>query len=133
MPGMLEETLLAFDYGEKKLGVAIGNSVLKQSRPLDIILELTRNARFARIAALIDTWKPERIVVGLALESDGSEHYPAGHCRRFARQLEGRFGVPVVLVDERGSSVEAQKFTGNHPDDAHAAAIILQRYFDALP
>ena len=79
---MHEETLLAFDYGEKKLGVAIGNSLLKQSRPLDIILELTRVARFARIAALIDTWKPERIVVGLALESDGSEHYPAGHCRR---------------------------------------------------
>lgn len=132
MPGMHEETLLAFDYGEKKLGVAIGNSLLKQSRPLDIILDLTRVARFARIEALLETWKPDRIVVGLALESDGSEHYPAGHCRRFARQLEGRFGIPVVLVDERGSSVEAQKFAGNHPDDAHAAAIILQRYFDAL-
>ena len=133
MSGMHEETLLAFDYGEKKLGVAIGNSLLRQSRPLDIILDLTRVARFARIAALLETWKPERIVVGLALESDGSEHYPAGHCRRFARQLEGRFGIPVVLVDERGSSVQAQKFTGNNHDDAHAAAIILQRYFDALP
>ncbi len=130
---MPEETLLAFDYGEKKLGVAIGNSLLRQSRPLDIILELTRLGRFARIAALIEEWKPERIVVGLALESDGTEHYPAGHCRRFARQIEGRFGIPVILVDERGSSVQAQKFTGNYADDAHAAAIILQRYFDALP
>ncbi len=129
---MHEETLLGFDYGAKKLGVAIGNSLLRQSRPLDIILEPTRIGRFARIAALIEMWQPERMVVGLALESDGTEHYPAGHCRRFARQLEGRFGIPVVLVDERGSSVLAQKFTGNNADDAHAAAIILQRYFDAL-
>ncbi|HBI82965.1 Holliday junction resolvase RuvX [Orrella sp. NBD-18] len=129
---MLEETLLAFDYGAKKLGVALGNSLLRQARPLDIILEQTRVGRFERIEKLIRTWKPDRVVVGLALEPDGSEHYPAGHCRRFARQIEGRFGIPVVMVDERGSSVEAQKITGNDHDDAQAAAIILQRYFDAL-
>lgn len=129
---MREETLLAFDYGEKKLGVAIGNSLLKQARALDIIMETTRIGRFARISKLIETWKPERIVVGLALESDGTEHYPAGHCRRFGRQIEGRYGIPVVMIDERGSSVLAQKITGNDHDDAQAAAIILQRYFDAL-
>lgn len=129
---MPEETLLAFDYGAKKLGVAIGNSLLKRARPLDIILEQTRIGRFDRVEKLIQTWRPDRIVVGLALEPDGSEHYPAGHCRRFGRQIEGRFGIPVVMVDERGSSVEAQKITGNDHDDAQAAAIILQRYFDAL-
>jgi putative Holliday junction resolvase len=128
---MPEETLLAFDYGAKKLGVALGNTLLKQARPLDLILEPTRDGRFARIAALLATWQPERLVVGLALATDGSEQYASQHCRRFARQLEGRFGLPVVLVDERGSSVEAQKITGNAPDDAVAAAIILQRYFDA--
>jgi len=127
---MPEETLLAFDYGAKKLGVALGNTLLKQARPLDLILESTRDGRFARITALIDTWKPERLVVGLALATDGSEQYASQHCRRFARQLEGRYAIPVVLVDERGSSVEAQKITGNAPDDAVAAAIILQRYFD---
>lgn len=130
---MPEETLLAFDYGAKKLGVALGNTLLKQARPLDLILEPTRDGRFARIAALIDTWQPERFVVGLALATDGSEQYASQHCRRFARQLEGRYGIPVVLVDERGSSVEAQKITGNAPDDAVAAAIILQRYFDTIP
>jgi putative Holliday junction resolvase len=130
---MPEETLLAFDYGAKKLGVALGNSLLKQARPLDLILEPTREGRFARIAALIKTWQPERLVVGLALATDGSEQHATRHCRRFARQLEGRYGLPVVLVDERGSSVEAQKITGNAPDDAVAAAIILQRYFDAHP
>jgi putative Holliday junction resolvase len=130
---MPEETLLAFDYGAKKLGVALGNTLLKQARPLDLILEPTRDGRFARIAALLATWQPERLVVGLALATDGTEQYASQHCRRFARQLEGRFGIPVVLVDERGSSVEAQKITGNAPDDAVAAAIILQRYFDAHP
>lgn len=130
---MPEETLLAFDYGAKKLGVALGNTLLKQARPLALILEPTRDGRFARIEALLKTWQPERLVVGLALATDGTEQYASQHCRRFARQLEGRFGIPVVLVDERGSSVEAQKITGNAPDDAVAAAIILQRYFDAHP
>lgn len=128
---MPEETLLAFDYGAKKLGVALGNTLLRQARPLEIILEATRVGRFARIEALLKRWEPQRLVVGLALSTDGSEQYASQHCRRFARQLEGRFGLPVVLVDERGSSVQAQKITGNDPDDAVAAAIILQRYFDA--
>jgi putative Holliday junction resolvase len=129
---MPEETLLAFDYGAKKLGVAMGNTLLKQARPLDIILDATRDGRFARIELLLKRWQPERLVVGLALTTEGGEQYASQHCRRFARQLEGRFGLPVVLIDERGSSVQAQKITGNEPDDAVAAAIILQRYFDAL-
>ena len=128
---MPEETLLAFDYGTKQLGVAIGNTLLRQARPLDIILEPTRIGRFARIASLIDTWRPERLVVGLALDTDGSDQYATNRCRRFANQLHGRYGLPVELVDERGSSVEAQRMTGQAPDDAVAAAIILQRYFDA--
>ena len=128
---MHEETLLAFDYGTKKLGVAIGNTLLRQARALDIILEPTRIGRFARISALIDTWRPERLVVGLALDTDGSDQYATNRCRRFANQLHGRYGLPVELVDERGSSVLAQRIAGNAPDDAVAAAIILQRYFDA--
>ena len=128
---MHEETLLAFDYGTKKLGVAIGNTLLRQARALDIILEPTRIGRFARISALIDTWRPERLVVGLALDTDGSDQYATNRCRRFANQLHGRYGLPVELVDERGSSVLAQRIASNAPDDAVAAAIILQRYFDA--
>ena len=129
---MPEETLLAFDYGTRKLGVAIGNTLLRQSSPLQIIHDETRDARFRRIQQLIQDWQPQRLVVGLALNKDGSEQEATLRCRRFARQLEGRFGLPVELVDERGSSMEAQEFVGNAPDDAHAAAIILQRYLDAL-
>ena len=129
---MPEETLLAFDYGTKKLGVALGTSLLRQARPLDIILEPTRVGRFNRISALIDTWQPERLVVGLALATDGTDQYATNRCRRFAHQLEGRYRLPVELVDERGSSLQAQRIAGNAPDDALAAAIILQRYFDAL-
>ena len=132
MPGMREETLLAFDYGTRKLGVAIGNTVLRQSSPLEIILDETRDARFARIQQLIRSWQPQRLVVGLALDTEGGEQEATARCRRFARQLHGRFGLPVELVDERGSSMEAQEIVGNAPDDAHAAAIILQRYLDAL-
>ena len=88
--------------------------------------------RFNRISALIDTWQPERLVVGLALATDGTDQYATNRCRRFAHQLEGRYRLPVELVDERGSSLQAQRIAGNAPDDALAAAIILQRYFDAL-
>ena len=130
---MPEETLLAFDYGAKKLGVALGNTLLKQARALDLILEPTRVGRFARITALIDTLLPERIVVGLALSTDGSAQYASQPSRRFARPLERRYGIPVMLVDEPCSSVESQDITGRAPDDAVAAAIILQRYFDAHP
>ncbi|NYT67478.1 Holliday junction resolvase RuvX [Pusillimonas noertemannii] len=131
---MPEETLLAFDYGLKKIGVAVGNTLTRQARPLKILSPVTREQRFAALAALLEEWRPDRVVVGLPLASDGSEQYHSLRCRRFANQLHGRFGVTAELVDERGSSVEAQLALGNHDaDDAMAAAIILQRYFDALP
>jgi len=131
---MPEETLLAFDYGLKKIGVAVGNTLTKQARPLRILTPVTREQRFAAIAALLDEWQPDRVVVGLPLTSDGGEQYASLRCRRFANQLHGRFGIKTQLVDERDSSVEAQDALGNHDaDDAMAAAIILQRYLDALP
>jgi len=126
------ETLLAFDVGEKKIGIAIGNTVTCSARPLEILQAPTRAARFARIAALIDKWQPERLVVGLPLTLAGGEQASSQHSRRFANQLHGRYRLPVALVDERGSSLAAQASTGNAPDDSVAAAIILQRYFDQL-
>jgi len=130
---MPEQTLLAFDYGTKKIGVAIGNTLTRQARPLDILLPVTREQRFAAIAGLLAEWQPDAVVVGLPLAADGQEQYASLRCRRFANQLRGRFGVEVVLVDERGSSMEAQSMLGTHaPDDAMAAAVILQRYFDVL-
>lgn len=130
---MPDETLLAFDYGVKKIGVAVGNTVTRQARPLEILKHATRVQRFAAIDALLTTWQPERVVVGLPLTTQGAEQAATFRCRRFANQLRGRFGVVVVLVDERGSSIEAQELLGsNADDDAQAAAVILQRYLDAI-
>lgn len=131
---MPEETLLGFDFGEKKIGIAIGNTLTRQARPLEIIFSEIRDARFGRIAALLQEWQPHRVIVGLALDADGGEQPATARCRRFANQLHGRFGIAVELVDERGSSMEAQRLLGSHAaDDAMAAAVILQRYLDTLP
>ena len=130
----LHETLLAFDYGLKKIGVAIGNTLTRQARPLRILRPVTREQRFQAIGGLLHEWQPDRLVVGLPLTPEGGEQHASRHCRRFANQLHGRYGLNVELVDERGTSVEAQLVLGNNDDDdAVAAALILQRYLDALP
>lgn len=129
---MPEETLLAFDFGERKIGVALGNTLLRDARPLEIIDTPVRARRFARIDALLAEWHPQHLIVGLPLTLDGKDQQATHRARRFANQLRGRTHLPVTLVDERGSSLEAQERTGNAPDDAMAAAIILQRYFDTL-
>ncbi len=129
---MPDETLLAFDYGVKKIGVALGNTLTRLARPLTIITAERRDLRFAEIGKLVAQWQPDRVIVGLPLTPDGQEQLATAQARRFANQIHGRFDVPVVLVDERGSSLEAQDCMGtNAPDDAVAAAIILQRYLDA--
>src|SRR5690606_7019361 len=97
-PVMPDETLLAFDYGLKKIGVAIGNTLTRQARPLTILTPVTRQQRFTAIADLLNTWQPERVVVGLPLTSDGAEQYASLRCRRFANQLRGRYGVLVELA-----------------------------------
>ena len=125
------ETLLAFDFGLKRIGVAIGNTLTEQARPLGIIQHSTRQQRFDAIKALLDTWQPNRLVVGLPLRGDGTEQYSSLQCRRFANQLRGRFNIDVQLVNEWGSSAEAQALLKpREPDDAIAAALILQRYLD---
>lgn len=129
-----QETLLAFDYGLKKIGVAIGNTLIRQARPLEVLRPETREQRFRAIGELLERWEPDRVVVGLPLTTEGGEQYASLRCRRFANQLHGRYGLAVELVDERGTSVEAQALLGNNDDDdAVAAALILQRYLDALP
>ncbi|MFV0282360.1 MAG: Holliday junction resolvase RuvX [Castellaniella sp.] len=126
-----EQTLLAFDYGLKKIGVALGNTLTNQARPLCVLTPSTREQRFAQVRALLAEWQPDLVVVGLPLTLDGEEQPASRQSRRFAHQIEGRFRVRVVLVDERGSSLEAQQILGTHaPDDAVAAAVILQRYLE---
>ena len=128
---------LAFDYGERRVGVAVGNTLLGRAQPLRT-LSVTGDARFAAIGALLQEWRPDAIVVGVPFHPDGAEHENTRRARRFARQLHGRFGLPVVEVDERWSTTEAQAQAGERPRgaadaglDARAAAIILEQYLQS--
>lgn len=123
------ETIVGFDFGLKRVGVAVGNTLVRHAEPLTIISGPTNDAKFATIATLIAQWQPQRCVVGLPFHPDGTAHEMTVRCRRFANQLQGRFGVAVTLVDERYSSAVLTQRRGEHLD-SKAAAVILQQYFD---
>lgn len=123
------QTLLGFDFGIKRIGVAMGNTMIGQASPLAVIKSIDNASRFTEIKALIDLWSPAKLIVGLPLHPDGAEHEMTARCRRFANQLHGRFGIPVELVDERYSSAVLSARRGEVIDD-RAAAVILQQYFD---
>lgn len=125
------ETIFAFDFGVKRIGVAMGNTMLRQAEPVKVISAVDNATRFADIQKLLDEWKPARLVVGLPMHPDGAEHDMTARARRFANQLHGRFNLPVELVDERYSSAVITAKRGEVIDD-RAAAIILQQYFDSL-
>ncbi len=125
------ETVLGFDFGLKRIGVAVGNTLIRQAQPLMIIAAATNEAKFAAIASLMAQWQPGRCVVGVPLHPDGVEHEMTQRCRRFANQLHGRFGMPILVVDERYSSAVIAHKRGQLIDD-QAAAIILQQYLDSF-
>nr|WP_315213652.1 Holliday junction resolvase RuvX [uncultured Duganella sp.] len=127
---MSVETIFAFDFGVKRIGVAMGNTMIRQAQPVKVISAIDNATRFADIGALLDEWKPARLVVGLPMHPDGAEHEMTARARKFANQLNGRFNLPVELVDERYSSAVISARRGEVVDD-RAAAIILQQYFDA--
>lgn len=101
-------TVLAFDFGGQRIGVAVGETALRSAQPLEVIAAGDNAARFAAIARLVAEWQPGLLVVGLPFHPDGAEHEVTRLARRFARRLEGRFGLPVALVDERYTSVAAE-------------------------
>ncbi|MCX7672391.1 MAG: Holliday junction resolvase RuvX [Thiobacillaceae bacterium] len=101
-------TVLAFDFGLKRIGVAVGEWETRTAHPLTTLNAEANAERFARIGALLQEWRPVELVVGLPLALTGEAHALTQRCRRFAHQLEGRFGLPVALVDERLTSVEAE-------------------------
>jgi putative Holliday junction resolvase len=130
------ETIMAFDFGERRIGVAIGETLLGQARALATVAESANDRRFSAIGKLIETWRPARLVVGLPRHIDDAEHEFAARCTRFARQLEGRYQLPVELADERYSSAIAEaELAGDKRKnkarlDAEAAAVILQAWLD---
>ena len=132
-------TVLAFDFGLKRIGVAVGELKLGLAHPLVTIQGEKSDQRFEAIAKLISEWKPALLVVGLPLHLDGADHEFGARCQRFARQLEGRFGIPAVLVDERLTSAAAEQGLRESGIkrgrtkavlDQAAAQQILQTYFD---
>ena len=138
---LAQGTVLAFDFGEKFTGVAVGESSIGMAHPLALISAQSNAARMAAVAALVAEWRPAYLVVGLPLSMDGAEHELTRRCRRFARQLESRFRLPVRLVDERLSSAAAEEMLraagkGGRKHKLHAhqvsAQIILQSHFDDL-
>ena len=100
-------TLLAFDYGEKRIGVAVGELPLQSAHPLVTLTVESNAARFAAIGALLKTWQPSALIVGLPTHMSGDEHLMTRLARKFAHRLQGRFGLPVFLVDERLTSAWA--------------------------
>ena len=123
------EIVFGFDFGIKRIGLAMGNTLTGQAQPLALVCAIDNAARFAQIGALIESWRPARLIVGEPFHPDGAEHDMTLRCRRFANQLHGRFNLPVQLVDERYSSAVISARRGELID-AKAAAIILQQYFD---
>lgn len=131
-------TVLAFDYGEKKIGVALGNFITRQARALTILPNVTIESRFEAVGALIHEWSPVLVVVGMPVNpeagTDDEEQPSMRLARRFGNQLNGRFNLPVEWVDERYSSRAASMAGAKRGAlDAEAARIILQQYFDELP
>jgi putative holliday junction resolvase len=119
-------SFLAFDYGTRRVGVATGNTLTRAATPLRT-LDVGGEARFDAIAGLIREWQPTALVVGVPRHPDGTPHDNTRRALRFARQLEGRFRLPVHEVDERYSTVEARS-AGASDLDAASAGIILEQF-----
>lgn len=105
---MKKGAVLAFDFGLRRIGVAVGEWETGLAHPLETIAAEANAERFSRIADLLAEWRPVELVVGLPLGPDGEERELSRRCRRFANQLQGRFGLPVRLVDERLTSAAAE-------------------------
>ena len=119
-------SFLSFDFSAKRVGVAAGNSLTGTATPVTTIA-VAGDARFAAIERLVHDWQPAALVVGVPRHPDGAAHDNTARAQRFARQLAGRFGLPVHEVDERYTTTEARSL-GARDADAAAAALILEQY-----
>ncbi len=124
-------TFMAFDYGEKRTGVAVGNRLLGTAQPQGSI-HAQGDARFVQIEKVLKEWQPQAIVIGVPYHPDGAAHENTARAKKFGRQLHGRFGLPVFEVDERYSTTEALS-SGAKDADAASACIILEQFLRQLP
>jgi putative Holliday junction resolvase len=125
------QTFLALDFGLKRTGLAVGNRVTRTAQPQGTIAA-QGDARFKLIAQRLKDWQPDALVIGVPFHPDGAEHENTLRARRFGRQLQGRFNLPVFEVDERYSTTEALQ-AGASDADAAAACIILEQFLRSIP
>jgi len=135
----LPETIIAFDFGLRRIGVAVGQDVTGSASPLGVIANGERGVDHERLAAIIRDWRPDRLVVGLPMHADGSPGDMTAAAEAFVREL-GRYGLPVETVDERYTSIEAEQALVNARRqgsrgrisraeiDAASAVVIAERY-----
>ncbi|MDX1344431.1 MAG: Holliday junction resolvase RuvX [Sedimenticolaceae bacterium] len=131
----MPETLLGFDYGTRRIGVAVGQSLTGTASPLTTLDSRNGRPDWEAITALIEEWKPVAFVVGYPVDTDGSENPIMEPVKKFARQLQGRYHLPVHFIDETLTSIEAARYTGpkfasGGRNDATAAAIILETWLN---
>lgn len=126
-------TVMAFDYGTRRVGVAVGNSETGLGQALKTIAAPNLDGLFKEVESLLKEWQPERLVVGKPLHPDGAEHEMTAKATRFGNQLQGRFHLPVDWVDERYTSAVLEGDTQMQDNlDAHSAALLLEQYFSEL-
>ena len=125
------QTFLALDFGIKRTGLAVGNRLMRTAQPQGTI-QAEGDARFVKIAERLREWQPDALVVGVPFHPDGAEHENTRRARKFSRQLQGRFKLPVFEVDERYTTTEALSL-GAKDADAAAACIILEQFLRSIP
>lgn len=123
-------TVMAFDYGTRRVGVAVGNSVSRSGQALKTIATPNIKELFQQIEGLLKEWAPNQLIVGLPMHPDGTAHEMTAKAKRFGNQLNGRFGLPVAWVDERYTSAVLEGKPEMRDNlDAQSAALILEQYF----
>ena len=128
------QTVMAFDYGTRRVGVAVGNSVTRMGQALKTIAAPNVDGLFQEIGTLVNEWQPDLLVVGRPLHPDGATHEMTERATRFGNQLKGRLNLPVIWVDERYSSAILEGNVQMQDNlDAHSAAVILEQYFAEAP
>ncbi|RDH90104.1 MAG: Holliday junction resolvase RuvX [endosymbiont of Seepiophila jonesi] len=125
--------VLGFDYGTRKIGVAVGQTITATATALETLLPVKNKPDWQRISQLIDEWKPDALIVGLPLDADDTETDATAPAKRFSRQLEGRYRLPVLMTDERFTSFEARDRLGHKAKrieeyDAVAAKLIIETW-----
>ena len=125
------QTFLALDFGIKRTGFAVGNRLMRTAQPQGTIAA-EGDARFVKIALQIKEWQPDALVIGVPYHPDGAEHENTLRARKFGRQLQGRFKLPLFEVDERYTTTEALSM-GAKDADAQAACIILEQFLRSIP